>query len=269
MDSDEGGSLDPVAAAEVKRSLHLGGALYLIAVLVLTLGTELSVLDSLALPAFLFLLPSLAVAQLPMVQDHELERVPAYLGSAAGIVVLGAVGLALGWRLVGPDNLGLSVPPVPSLLLWSLGLTAVGVGVMWAFHRIERARGRRGTATLRQLLPRTRRERGLFVVLSFTAGTGEELAYRGYVLVALLAAGFSPVAAAVVSSISFGFLHAYQGKLGVLTTGVLGLIFAAAVLVSGCIWPVMVAHTALDLIGGLVLGERWLQPSVADGGTER
>jgi membrane protease YdiL (CAAX protease family) len=53
----------------------------------------------------------------------------------------------------------------------------------------------------------------------------------------------------------FGLLHAYQGWLGMVRTAVLGMVFATSFLVTGTLWPVIIAHAALDVLGGLVLGE--------------
>ena len=40
--------------------------------------------------------------------------------------------------------------------------------------------------------------------------------------------------------------------------GIACLVLAACFILSGSLWPAMLAHTAVDLIGGLVLGERLL-----------
>jgi membrane protease YdiL (CAAX protease family) len=255
------------AARGVRRVLAAGATLYLVALAALAVVTDLPVQDLLALPVFLVLLPALAVAQLPLLDDdEEVERIPAYLGSVAGIALIGVAGLILGLWMVGGEELGLVLLPPVDLLLWSAGLTVGGVAVVAIFQRWENRAPRSRESLLLKLLPRTGREKGVWVLLSFTAGTGEELAYRGYVLVALMAGGFSPLAAAVGSSVSFGVLHVYQGRIGIVRSGVLGFGFAWAVLATGSLVPVMVAHTALDLLGGLVLGERWLGGSLAEGG---
>ncbi len=244
---------------EVQRSLRMGGLLYVVGLVGFGFGSDLPVVDLLFLPALLFLLPALAVAQLPLVENEEVERIPAYLGSAAGILVLGLASAALGLRLAGPAELGLLLPPGGVLLSWSVGLSAAGIGIMWVFHRVEVSRGTAGSKILRQLMPRTGRERAAFAGLSFAAGTGEEVAYRGYVIVALVATGLSPVLAAVGSSVAFGYLHAYQGRIGVVRTGLLGFILAVSFLATGSLWPAMIAHVTIDLVGGLVLGPRWME----------
>lgn len=112
---------------------------------------------------------------------------------------------------------------------------------------------------LRQLLPRSRDERKAFAVLSVAAGFGEEIAYRGYaipVLVPLLGV----TGAAVLSSAVFGVLHGYQGVLGIFRTGAMGGMLAWGFLASGSLWPPIIAHTLIDLVAGLWLGDRLLSP---------
>jgi membrane protease YdiL (CAAX protease family) len=61
--------------------------------------------------------------------------------------------------------------------------------------------------------------------------------------------------AAVLSSLVFGILHAYQGWLGIVRTALLGMILAASFVVSGSLWPAIIAHALLDVLVGLVFAE--------------
>jgi membrane protease YdiL (CAAX protease family) len=91
-----------------------------------------------------------------------------------------------------------------------------------------------GHATL-ALLPRTAGERRLFTVVGITAGVCEEWLYRGFFLavVAALAGGLPTGVLVVVAALAFGLAHAYQGRVGVLTTGLLGGVMAALYLETG------------------------------------
>jgi hypothetical protein len=62
--------------------------------------------------------------------------------------------------------------------------------------------------------------------------------------------------AAIASSLAFALLHAYQGPVGILRSGMLGFVFAAAFILTGSIWPQVVVHAGVDLISGLWLGPR-------------
>jgi membrane protease YdiL (CAAX protease family) len=84
------------------------------------------------------------------------------------------------------------------------------------------------------------------------------MAYRGYALGAAQLLGAGPWLAAVLSSVAFGVLHAYQGTLGTVRTAATGFVLALPVLMTGSIVPAMVAHTLIDLFGGLVLGPQMI-----------
>jgi membrane protease YdiL (CAAX protease family) len=107
---------------------------------------------------------------------------------------------------------------------------------------------RAGHATL-ALLPRTAGERRLFTVVGVTAGVCEEWLYRGFFLavVAALTGGLPTGVLVVVAAFAFGLAHAYQGRVGVLTTGLLGGVMAALYLQTGSLLLPVVLHAAIDL----------------------
>lgn len=107
---------------------------------------------------------------------------------------------------------------------------------------------RPGRATL-ALLPRTGLERRLFAVVGITAGACEEWLYRGFFLavVASLAPGLPAAVLVLVAAAAFGLAHAYQGTVGVLTTGVLGGVLAAVYLQSGSLLLPVLLHALIDL----------------------
>jgi uncharacterized protein len=251
---------DPSAKAgrEVARRLRTGAFLTAGAVGLLALGTDLSFWDVVALPLFYVLLPALALAQVPLLATEKIERLPVYLGSMVAILILGWLSLALGLRLdQGIVRMGLVLLPLGELVLWTAGATGAGLILVALFHPLDRRVPGHHHRVLSELLPRTGPEKAAFVGLSAAAGTGEELAYRGYALVGIQLLGVGPWGAAVASSAAFGFLHAYQGPVGIVRTGILGMILAVPVLVTGSIVPSMLAHALLDVVLGLVLG-RWL-----------
>lgn len=248
----------PGALMRVRRRLRVGAVVSAAGVAGLLLLTELSVLHALAVPAFYLLLPALAVAQLPLLDEERLDRIPVYLGSMVTILVLGAIGAFLAARLDGVAPAGLTALPTGELLAWTGGLTAAGLLVVFASRPLERWVGGSRTWLLRELLPRTRRERGLFAGLSFSAGVGEELAYRAYAYQAIQLLGFGPWSAAALSSVPFGFLHAYQGPVGVVRTALMGFILAVPVVLTGSLLPSMAAHALIDLLVGLVFASHLL-----------
>ena len=114
------------------------------------------------------------------------------------------------------------------------------------------ARGRHSEppahATL-ALLPRTAGERRLFTVVGVTAGVCEEWLYRGFFLavVAAVAGGPPTAVLVVIAALAFGLAHAYQGLVGIVTTGLLGGIMAAVYLQTGSLLLPVLLHAVIDL----------------------
>ena len=110
---------------------------------------------------------------------------------------------------------------------------------------------RRQLQGLQPLLPHTSREMFHFGIVSVTAGICEEILYRGF-LIWYLALLIPLAPAVVVSSLLFGFAHAYQGTKGVLQTGLVGLGLGILYVLSGSLWAPMAVHALVDLNSGLL-----------------
>jgi len=203
--------------------------------------------------------PAFSLAQLPLIEDLQVERLPAYWSSIATLWLLGAACWLVGTRVGGPEAVGFVVLPAGALLAWSAGLTLAGLAVIVLFRGLGTRLDAGESRLLRELLPRTRRERQVFGLLSLAAGAGEELAYRGYAI-PLLAPMLGVGGAAALTSVVFGVMHGYQGLLGIARTTLMGGILAWGFLASGSVIPAIVAHTLIDVLAGIVLGERLLSP---------
>lgn len=84
-------------------------------------------------------------------------------------------------------------------------------------------------------------------------GFYEEILARGFLLSrasSLLGGTWPPV---LVSSLLFGLGHAYQGWTGVVQTAVVGVVLARLALRWGTLWPLILAHAALNTISLIVL----------------
>jgi membrane protease YdiL (CAAX protease family) len=123
----------------------------------------------------------------------------------------------------------------------------------------RRVIGVRESRILEHLLPTTLPEKLLFALLSISAGIGEEVAFRGFAFPALTLVMGSDWGGAILSSVAFGLLHGYQGWIGVIRTGMMGFLLATTLLLSGSLWPAILAHAILDLISGLGLGRALLR----------
>lgn len=250
----DGPELPPAAG----RFLRRGVLLYPFVAAGLWAFTGLGALDALFLAGLLELLPVLAVAQVPLANSAPVDRTSAYLGSAAAILVVGWLSLWLGGRSVGFEAMGMATMPWGELAVWTLAGLGGGLALVGVSQLLESRFGVEESDFLKQIIPRTTREKTLFAGVSLAAGLGEELAYRAYAIPVLAGLLGSSWSAAVLTSGIFGFLHAYQGTVGVVRTGCMGLVLAAVFLLSGSVWPAILAHVAIDLVGGLVLGPRLL-----------
>jgi membrane protease YdiL (CAAX protease family) len=170
--------------------------------------------------------------------------------SAPGV---GAAQVGLGWprRWPGPVT-GLVVVLVLVFVLVSTRALRGGVLLEVATSARRPGEGRHseppGQATL-ALLPRTAAERRLFTVVGITAGVCEEWLYRGFFLAVVAAVSGAPRTwvLVLVAAVAFGLAHAYQGRAGVVTTGLLGGVMAGLYLQTGSLLLPVLLHAAIDL----------------------
>ncbi len=176
--------------------------------------------------------------------------------------LVGTLLAGLAWYAEVPAGaLGVGDPVVAVLpgVALGIGLHAANEAGAWGASRL----GVDADEALRELLaPETRGEWAvlLLVVLPIVAGV-EELLFRG-ALIGGLAAGFSvsPWLLAVCSSVAFGLGHGLQGPGGILVTGALGFVLAAAFIVTGSLWVVILAHYIVNALEFLVhegIGVDW------------
>src|SRR5258708_38940986 len=100
-------------------------------------------------------------------------------------------------------------------------------------------------------MPKHPGEAFVFVALACTAGLSEEFVYRGFVFAvfsrAFAETPFAGFFAAAVSSAWFAMAHLYQGRRGIITTFVVGILFSTVRIWRGKIMPSIVGHICGDL----------------------
>ncbi len=97
------------------------------------------------------------------------------------------------------------------------------------------------------ILPKTPTERITWVFLAFTAGFCEEAVYRGYTISRLTLATGSWWPGAVISSLSFGSLHAYQGFGNIFLISIFGFMLSLLFIWRKSLIPGIFAHFLLDV----------------------
>jgi membrane protease YdiL (CAAX protease family) len=147
-----------------------------------------------------------------------------------------------------------------------LGAILVG-GLQWLnLRRIGKMEGE-APELLRKLanrlLPVNLLEYLPYSALAITAGVCEEFVYRGFGIAAFSRAGLPLWVVVIVTSVLFGLAHAYQGRGGIVSTGIFGVLLAIGRLGFGSLVPVMMWHAGLDLAAGIAAPKYLLkQPTV-------
>ena len=199
------------------------------------------------------LLPILAIVQVGAIGDPDaLPRIPAYISSIVSLWLIAAL-TAVVARVGDIDAGRLRLVPLAwgAAVAWTLAATAAALGLLLLANRL----GIRESPLLLRLLPVNRAEKQIFAGLAITAGFCEELVFRGFLL-HVLAGPLGTAGAVAASSIVFGLAHAYQEPGGAARAGLLGVVLAVPVVLSGSLWPSMIAHTAIDVISGILLRDR-------------
>jgi uncharacterized protein len=191
------------------------------------------------------------------------ERISLYLSTISFQWI--AAGIA-GWRAWahGYTRIELGIGTGPNLsrsLVAGVCGTAILASLHWMnFRRMGRSLDKlpaRVQAMATRILPQSPPERVPFLALAMTAGCCEEFLYRGFAMAAFVRAGIPIWASVVVSSVLFGAAHLYQGRGGLIGTGILGLIFGAFRAFTGTFLPVASWHAAIDIVAGIA-GPRYL-----------
>lgn len=202
-------------------------------------------------------LPLLMILQgRKLAELEELPRTEAYISSMLSLWMLAIATGAIAWAS-GYDGAALGLVPLAtaSTVLLTGVLTIAGVAVLFAFKYT----GIREPDIVRQLMPVTARDRMLFVGVSITAGVCEEVVFRGFLIHALHAGTGSLPLALLLSSGAFGVAHAYQQPIGALRAGLLGLILAIPLVLTGSLVPSIIAHALIDILSGLWLSRYLLR----------
>jgi membrane protease YdiL (CAAX protease family) len=197
---------------------------------------------------------------------RELLRQP-FL-STADRLALYASTLAFQWLLTGVtlwravahrlslQRLGVAMPDPALVAATATALTLVLlVNQILSLRRLARLpAARQGFLgeMARKVMPQNLVESLAFVALVSTVALCEELLYRGFVFAALQDAVSNSVTFAIIgSSAFFSLAHLYQGRRGLLSTFLVGLLFAGVRAWTGSLAPCIVTHLVADLAAGL------------------
>ncbi len=164
--------------------------------------------------------------------------------------------IAWGWwsEHRSPVSLSLVLRPTMGLVGVLVGLATIVSLVVRQRARIARepelqASVRQQLAPVARLMPHNDAEFAGFAALAVTAGVCEEVMFRGFLTWYL--GHFLPLPfAALLQAVLFGLAHLYQGRAGIVKTGLVGAFFTGIVWVSGSLVPAMLIHALMDLHAG-------------------
>lgn len=101
-------------------------------------------------------------------------------------------------------------------------------------------------------LPHTPIERSLWVAVAATAGFCEEVVFRGYLQRQLSVFAHSVTVGVLAQALLFGVAHLDRGIAVALRFALYGLLYGVVAQWRRSLWPGIVSHVTLDLIGGLL-----------------
>jgi membrane protease YdiL (CAAX protease family) len=93
-----------------------------------------------------------------------------------------------------------------------------------------------------------------WIVVSFAAGIGEEISFRGYLQGQLERMTSSQSAAVLLQAAAFAIPHLYQGWRAAAGAGLYGLAFGVLAAARGSLRPGILAHALVDVVGGTFRG---------------
>ena len=93
-----------------------------------------------------------------------------------------------------------------------------------------------------------------WILVCVAAGAGEELSFRGYLQGQFARMTSSMPAAVLLQAVVFAVAHSYQGWRPALVAGAYGLAFGALAAARKSLRPGILAHTLVDVVGGIATG---------------
>jgi membrane protease YdiL (CAAX protease family) len=143
-----------------------------------------------------------------------------------------------------------TLPETRSILLGFLVLA----GLVALMRPIWRRRVEERSRKVWLFMPRTPRERMLWITVALIAGIAEEVTYRGVMFTLLWRATGSALAAALLSASIFSISHFMQGWKSMAIIFAMALAFQGLAWTSGSLYVGMAVHALYDVVAGLFYG---------------
>lgn len=159
------------------------------------------------------------------------------------------------------DRLGLAIPsPILTVIVTILLSALILANQLLSLRRLttnpSEARGALPQLALK-IFPQDATERLVFFGVVATVAICEELIFRGFVQRVFEDLSGGLILAGVLGSAAmFGLAHLYQGRRGIITTSVVGILFSTVRSWTGSLTAPLIAHFVADLTAGLLAPSR-------------
>lgn len=184
------------------------------------------------------------------------SRIALYLTT---LIFQWSVAAVIAWRCIRGgitlQSLGLQLPhplrqTASILVISSFLVTNQLLAVRRIAHQPPDDRGQMARLA-EQLVPRRMREAVIAILLLFTVAICEEFIYRGFIEAWFQSLTSSAVWGGVISAAFFAVAHSYQGRRGVVSTFLVGLILSGVRIWTDGLLASMVIHLVVDLSAGI------------------
>ena len=184
-------------------------------------------------------------------QEPEAARRSVYISNMIALWIL-AIVVLLAWSYADRPVGMIGFTPLtgkPAFISLSVVIVVIAI-VIIAYRALLQKDNRYQWIFVPELLPRSKGELNLFLLLSITAGITEEILYRGYLMWYLSQLGNSTFVV-LVSTLLFTIAHAYQGIKAMVVIFPIGLVFGILYAYSGSLLAPILLHIAINSYAGI------------------
>jgi membrane protease YdiL (CAAX protease family) len=195
------------------------------------------------------------------IQFNEQSRKRLYLSNSLMLAIAGSA-ILLMWtaKQRSFDGLGFRFPNMdnffPVMILVFAFLIGYAVDLYLSARKINQLKKEASWFERSSFLPESFKELPSYIILCLSAGIFEEIIYRGFMVTYFLplisTPGEVPWMAILAPSILFSLAHTYQGWIAVIKIFIFSILLGIIFILSKSIYPTMVLHFFIDLIGGIV-----------------
>ncbi len=181
----------------------------------------------------------------------------------SGLLWIAAILVTAYWWYMGRNlsTMGMALPSGKNqALTWGLSALLIALYILDLVYSFRNEEARKETAMEQEsntpFLPDSFREFPAYIWLCISAGSCEEVLYRGFMVTYFMPMGFEkdkfPFMALIAPAILFSLAHFYQGWHAVMKIFILSILLGAIYISSGSLIMGMVLHFAIDLTGGIL-----------------